>query len=345
MRGFLPNGCLVRFIFAQTRLKVLLLAALAGLLGASPAVGQTKSLEDLVSSVVRLKTSINPNGRTVDGLGHARDGSGIVIDDNGLILTIGYLMVEANTAEVITNDGRTVPATVVGYDHETGFGLVRALQPLKIKPIAFGKSGDLKERDPVIAASHGGVRGVAPAYVVARRQFAGNWEYLVDGAIFTAPAHSDWSGAALINREGKLVGVGSLIVGDATGKGDSVAGNMYVPTDLLMPILADLIANGRIAGAGHPWLGLTTNEVHGRLFVARVTPGSPAEKAGIARGDIIVGVNGQAPSGMADFYRKLWAQGGAGVTVPIDVLQGTETKRLEIQTINRLDHLRLKTTF
>jgi S1-C subfamily serine protease len=260
-------------------------------------------------------------------------------------LTIGYLMVEADSAEVTTNSGRTVPATVVGYDHQTGFGLLRAMEPLKLKPMPLGKSGDLKEREPVIAASHGGLRGIAPAYVVARREFAGNWEYLIDGAIFTAPAHSDWSGAALINRDGKLIGVGSLIVGDVTGKGENVAGNMYVPTDLLMPILADLIANGRPAGAGHPWLGITLNDVHGRLFVSRVTEGSPAEKAGLSRGDIIVGINGEAPAGMADFYRKLWSKGEAGITVPLDVLQGAEKRRVDVTSMNRLDHLRLKTTF
>ena len=302
-------------------------------------------LEELVSSVVRIKTAINPDGRTVEGLGRSRDGSGILIDDSGLIVTIGYLMVEAYSTEVITNDGRKVPANVVGYDHETGFGLLRATEPLKLKPMPLGKSADLKERDPVLAASYGGLRGIAPAYVVARREFAGNWEYLVDGAIFTAPAHSDWSGAALISRDGKLVGVGSLIVGDASGKGDNVAGNMYVPTDLLLPILGDLIANGRPGGPGHPWLGVTTNEVFGRLFVSRVTTGGPAEKAGISRGDIIVGIGGEKPVGMADFYRKLWGSGNAGATVPLDVLQGTETRRIEVKSINRLDHLRLKTTF
>jgi S1-C subfamily serine protease len=260
-------------------------------------------------------------------------------------LTIGYLMVEAHSAEVTTNDGRSVPASVVGYDHESGFGLLRALEPLKLKSMSFGKSSELKEGQPVLAASHGGMRGIAPAYVVARREFAGNWEYLVDGAIFTAPAHSDWSGAALINKEGKLVGVGSLIVSDATGKSDNVAGNMYVPTDLLMPVLGDLIASGRRAGGGHPWLGITTNEVLGRLVVARVTPGGPAEKAGIARGDIVVGVNGETPTSMADFYRKMWALGGAGVTVPLNVMQGTQTRRIEMKSMDRLDHLRLKTTF
>ena len=196
--------------------------------------------DELLSAVVQIKTYINPDGRTVKGLGQQRAGSGIVIDDKGLILTIGYLMVEAHSAEVLTNSGRKTAADVVGYDHDTGFGLLRAAEPLKVKPLALGKSADLKEQDQVLAASFGGRAGIAPAYVMSRREFAAGWEYLIPGAIFTAPAHSEWSGAALVSRDGKLVGVGSLVVGDVTGQGKNLPGNMYVPIDLLPPIMADL---------------------------------------------------------------------------------------------------------
>jgi S1-C subfamily serine protease len=306
---------------------------------------QSPSLDDVLSGVVRIKSYIHPDGRTVRNLGRERDGSGIVIDQNGLVLTIGYLMVEAHSAEVITNDGRTVPANVVGYDHESGFGLLRATSPLKVRAFSFGNSSTLKEKDPVLAASFGGVAGVAPAYVVGRREFAGEWEYLIDGAIFTAPAHSHWSGAALITREGKLVGVGSLIVGDAAGNGGGVPGNMYVPIDLLTPILAELIADGQTSAPPRPWLGVSTSLVRDRLFVSRVTPDSPAEKAGLQRGDIITGVNGEEPTSLADFYRKIWAMGRAGVTVPLDILQKNEKRRIEIKSINRLEHLKLKSTF
>jgi S1-C subfamily serine protease len=314
-------------------------------IGSHAPAQQPTTVDDLFSAIVQLKTYINPDGRTVGGLGQQRAGSGIVIDDKGLILTIGYLMVEAHTAEVVTNDGRKVAADVVGYDHDTGFGLLRAIEPLKVKPLALGNSAELKERDQVLAASFGGRAGIAPAYVVSRREFAGAWEYLIDRAIFTAPAHSEWSGAALITREGKLVGVGSLVVGDVTGEGKGLPGNMYVPIDLLPPILADLIARGRAAGPGRPWLGLNAEEVRGRVFVSRVTQGGPADKAGVQRGDIIVGVNGQAPKTLADFYRKIWAQGTAGASVPLDILQNSGVKRLDIKSINRLDYLKLKTTF
>jgi S1-C subfamily serine protease len=315
------------------------------LVSASAVVAQTARVEELVSAVVRVKTHINPEGRTVQGLGREREGSGIVIDSAGLVLTIGYLMVEAYAAEVVDNNGRTVPADVVGYDHESGFGLLRAIEPLKLKPMALGKSAEVKEGDPVLVASFGGAAMVGGAYVVAKREFAGSWEYMLEEALFTAPPHPAWSGAALINREGKLVGVGSLIVGEAVGGSDKTPGNMFVPIDQLTPILGDLISAGRKTGPGRPWLGLSTDELRGRLFVSRVTPEGPAEKAGIKRGDVVVGVNGEQPKNLADFYRKVWAQGSAGASIALDVLQDSEVKRLNVKSINRLDHLRLKSTF
>ena len=320
------------------------IATLAVAITGSTGVAQSTRIEELVSAVVRIKTHVNPEGRTVEGLGREREGSGIIIDNDGLVLTIGYLMVEAYAAEVVDNSGRTVPASVVGYDHETGFGLLRTMEPLKLKPMPLGKSADVKERDPVLVASFGGPDMVAGAYVVAKREFAGNWEYMLDEALFTAPPHPAWSGAALINREGKLVGVGSLIVGDAAGGSDKTPGNMFVPIDRLLPVLGDLISDGRVAGPGRPWLGVNTDELRGRLFVSRVTPGGPAEKAGLKRGDVVVGVNGEPPKNLADFYRKVWAQGAAGTTVAIDVLQDSQVRRVEIKSINRLDHLKLKTT-
>ena len=320
------------------------IATLAIAITGSTGLAQSTRIEELVSAVVRIKTHVNPEGRTVEGLGREREGSGILIDNDGLVLTIGYLMVEAYAAEVVDNSGRTVPASVVGYDHETGFGLLRTMEPLRLKPMPLGKSADVKERDPVLVASFGGPDMVAGAYVVAKREFAGNWEYMLDEALFIAPPHPAWSGAALINREGKLVGVGSLIVGDAGGGSDKTPGNMFVPIDRLLPVLGDLISDGRVAGPGRPWLGVNTDELRGRLFVSRVTPGGPAEKAGLKRGDVVVGVNGEPPKNLADFYRKVWAQGAAGTTVAIDVLQDSQVRRVEIKSINRLDHLKLKTT-
>jgi len=348
MAGLLAKGEFMRNIRRSFPgwLGVVLSAALVVFACGTSAPAQKATLDELVSAVVRIKTHINPDGRTVENLGREREGSGVVIDDKGLVLTIGYLMVEAHAAEVITNDGRAIPANIVGYDQETGFGLLQAIAPLKVKPLPLGKSADVKEREPVVVASFGGLDKAGAAYVVSKRIFAGNWEYVVEDALFTAPPHPSWSGAALISREGKLVGVGSLIVGDANGKSDNTPGNMFVPIDLLPPILADLIADGRAAGPGKPWLGLNTDETRGHLTVSRVTPGGPAEKAGLRRRDMILSVNGgDAPKSLIDFYRKIWAQGGAGTTIALDVMRDYEKLRIDVKSINRLDHLKLKTTF
>ena len=254
-------------------------------------------------------------------------------------------MVEAHSAEIRTASGKAVPADIVGYDYESGFGLLRTIEPLKIKPMPIGKSADVKERERLLIASFGGQASVLPVNVISIREFAGSWEYLLNDAIFTGPPHPAWSGAALINREGKLVGVGSLIVGNTTGRVDNTPGNMFVPIDKLTPVLADLIADGRPSGAARPWLGITTTEARGRLVVGQVTPGGPAEKAGISRGDEIVGVNGVAAKTLAEFYRQIWAQGAAGVTVPLDVIQNNNSRRVEVPSMNRLDHLKLKSTF
>ena len=335
-------------VFCSDRLKRVLLSLLIATLSLAIPAGakaQNTALEDLVSAVVRIKTFINPDGSSVSNLGREREGSGTIIDESGLVLTIGYLMVEAHAAEIVTTSGRTLPATVVGYDHETGFGLLRTLEPPKIKPLPLGKSADLKEQDPVLASSFGGAGMVLPVRVVSRRVFAGSWEYLVEGAIFTSPPHPTWSGAALINREGKLVGVGSLIVGDARGENEPSPGNMFVPIDLLPPIMGDLLSKGRIAGPGRPWLGVNAQPVQGKLVISRVTPQSPAGKAGLKRGDVIVGIGGVKTGTLAEFYQKMWSTGAAGVTIPLDVEFNGGSRRIAVPSVNRLDTLKLQSTF
>jgi S1-C subfamily serine protease len=303
------------------------------------------SAEELVSAVVRIRVAINPDGRTVQTLGRVRTGNGIVIDKAGLVLTIGYLMVEAQTAEIETADGRVLGADIVGYDYDTGFGLLRAASPLKVRPLEIGRAADLREGDKVLVARAGGVDALGPATVAARREFAGYWEYLLEQAIFTSPPYPEWSGAALINRDGRLVGVGSLIVGDASGRGAGPPGNMFVPIDLLAPILAELIADGKASGAPKPWLGLNTEETNGRLVVRQVTPGGPAEKAGLRKGDTITAVGGRDAQSLGDLYRRIWSLGPAGVNVPLQVTREGASRSIEVKSIDRLKHLRLDSTF
>jgi S1-C subfamily serine protease len=301
--------------------------------------------KDIFRAVVGITASVPEDARSAVTLGTVRSGSGIVIDDKGLVLTIGYLILEAHAAAVTDGTGELVPANLVAYDQNTGFGLLRATKPLGIKPVALGSSDMLPEGAPVLVISHGGPAPVFPVQVVARREFAGYWEYLLDNAIFTAPAHPQFGGAALIGVDGRLVGVGSLIVNDAVKPGEPGPGNMFVPIDALKPILKDLVKNGRARDPTHPWLGVYTEENGGRLFVSRVAAGSPAEKAGIRKGDVIMGVGGHRVSGMADFLRKVWATGPAGVEVPLDLLplSGGEMqiRPVKVRSLDRYDWLKL----
>lgn len=301
--------------------------------------------EELLSAIVKVKIKAIPEARSNATLGASREGSGVVIDDRGHVLTIGYVVIEAESIELTTHDNRTVPATLAGYDHATGFGLLHAVAPLGVKPMPVGNSADLTVREPVMILPHGGRESASLAYVVSKRKFSGSWEYLLDSAIFTAPPTLQWAGAALVNREGKLVGVGSLLVRDTAEPGTPLPGNMFVPIDILKPILPDLVARGKRAEAPRPWLGLATEEVQGRLFVVRVSPGSPAEKAGLRHGDIVLGIGSDAVATHEDLYRKLWSLGVAGVDVPLKILQGADMKEIKVHSIDRFEYFKDRPTY
>jgi S1-C subfamily serine protease len=320
----------------------LALAMLPATAADAPRGGNREPLTVDAFSVVKIHAKTVPDARSRSTLGAEREGTGIVIDSSGLILTIGYLIQEAESVEIAAVNGQPLPASVLAYDFATGFGLLRALKAPPIRPIAFGDSAKLSDNEPVLIV---GFDGVAPAFVVSRRPFAGYWEYLLDEAIFTAPATVNWQGAALINKDGKLLGVGSLVVGDALGARAQLPGNMFVPIDLLKPILGNLIAQGTSSAKPRPWLGVNTQDLQGKLIVTRVSPESPAEAAGLASGDIIVGVRGEQVQSHADFYHKLWASGDAGAEVMLDVLKGTEVKKLGVKSIDRNQYLRPKPVY
>ena len=311
------------------------------LLAALPAAAQDKP-EEVLSAVVGVQAKIQADAHSAATLGRQRQGSGALIRE-GLVLTIGYLVIEAEAIEVTGSDGRTVPATLAGYDHATGFGLLKLAAPLAGKPLPLGDSAALAENDQAIMASAAG--NPALVEVVSRREFTGSWEYLLDSAIFTSPPVPDWSGAVLIGRKAELLGIGSLVVQDAHSPGAHSPGNMFVPVDLLKPILEDLIAKGRRSGPARPWLGVNAQALMGRLFIARVSPGGPAERSGLKSGDILLAVGDEEVTTLADFYRKLWRRGAAGVDVPLKVLQGMQVKDVSVRSIDRVEYFRPSKTY
>ena len=327
---------------AVSRILLLALACAAG-----PAFPRDRSAADAeatLSAVVRVQSRILPDARTAPTLGARREGSGVLVRD-GYVLTIGYLVIEAEAIEVTAGDGKSVPATLVAYDHATGFGLLKLVAPVPGRPLPLGDSTSLAAHDAAMVVGYGGGEALNLVTVVSRRPFSGSWEYLLDAAIFTYPPVHNWSGAALISARGELLGVGSLIVPDSGGAGAPSPGNLFVPIELLKPILDELIAHGRAPGPRRPWLGVYTEELRGRLFVSRVARDGPAERAGLASGDIVIGVGGEEVGSLADFYRKVWARGAAGVEVPLRVLQGLEVKELSVRSIDRLEYLRRKPSY
>ena len=294
-------------------------------------------IEPILRSIVTLRSSIPEDAFTAGTLGSQREGSGVVIRESGLVLTIGYLITEAEEVWLTTSSGRVVPGHALAYDQETGFGVVQALGSLDAPALDLGDASGAKIGDSVVLAD--GTGRYVEADIVARQEFAGYWEYLLDDAIFTAPAHPSWGGAALVGEDGKLIGIGSLRL-QMSRSGEIADINMVVPIDLLPPILDDLIERGRVDKPPRPWLGAFSAESNGEVIVMSVSEGSPAAKAGLQQGDIISDVRDAEVEGLGDFYRKLWASGPAGAEVPMRIVRDGRETWLRVKTADRSAFLR-----
>jgi len=300
---------------------------------------------EITNAVIQVSAKIKPGARTAKTLGLDRTGSGVLIGDDGLILTIGYLIMESDRLSIVTRSGQTIAAAFVAYDHATGFGLLRAARSFGVAPLKFGDSDAQKAGAPALVVSTGDTDGVTPVRVVSRRHYVGYWEYLLDAAIYTMPMHQQYGGAALIDLKGRVIGIGSLSIADALEPGEQAPGNMFVPVNLLKPILAAMLKTGRSGHPARPWLGVYTREAKGKVVVNRVADGGPGARAGMKPGDIIIGVGGRRVSGMVDLYRKIWARGAAGIDIPLDVLPLGSTdltiKKVTVRSRDRHDWLRL----
>ncbi|MGE0803204.1 MAG: S1C family serine protease [Lautropia sp.] len=292
----------------------------------------------LNDTVVRIEAKVPDDAESSRSLGKRRSGTGVLIDKN-TVLTIGYLLLEADEVDLVTPSGKRLPGSVAGYDHTTGFGLIRSVVPLDGRPLELGDSDTVAEMQKVLTLGHGEPEATE-LLVVSRKAFTGSWEYVVDSGIYTFPPVNNWSGAALVDQDGKLIGIGSLIVNDAATERRGVPGNLYVPVNLLKPILKDMLATGRRSGPAQPWLGVSTEVIQGNLMVSRVTRGGPADLAGLTAGDIIVAVDGEKVGNQSDFYKTIWKKGSAGVTVPLRVLKSGDVREVAVKSIDRMDFIR-----
>jgi len=295
------------------------------------------NIDEILRSVVAVRSSIPEDAFTAGTLGTRREGSGVVINSSGLVLTIGYLITEAEEVWLTTLDGRVIAAHPLAYDQETGFGLLQALGDLGLPALEFGSGTGAGLGDPVVLAD--GIGQFVEARIVAKQEFAGYWEYLLDEAIFTTPAHPSWGGAALIDAEGKLLGIGSLRL-QMSQNGEVADINMIVPINLLPPILDDLLTRGRVNKPPRPWLGAFSAESNGDVIVMSVAEGSPADTAGLRRGDIISEIRDGEVDGLADFYRKVWSSGPAGAEIPMRVLRDGREAWLRIRSADRNQFLK-----
>ena len=321
-------------------------------IASAPSPSSTQNIMDAMTkanaAVVGVKVSVVSGARSAQTLGTNRNGSGVVIGSDGLILTIGYLMLEAQQIEIVTQEGKTLPAVAVAYDLATGFGLIKPLLPLRgVSPVALGSQQDLKPGEPLMAATgvnDGDEGGVSMTQLVSQRAFSGTWEYHLDSALFTSPPVSsgrgNHSGAPLFNRKGELMGIGSLFVADALGLNGQAStrnpGNMFVPIDLLKPILAEMQQLGSSRQSARAWLGVTSSDQGGRVQVMRVAEGSPADEAGLKPGSVVQAIDGLEVTTLEAFYKKLWARDTPEQPVKLTIREGDQVKTVDITPQNRM---------
>jgi S1-C subfamily serine protease len=296
-------------------------------------------LERALGAMVLLRVEVPEDAFTAQILGTERLGNGVVIRDDGLILTIGYLITEASAVWITTAQGAVLAGHALAYDQQTGLGLVLPLGRLGVPPLARGCASRAQAGDDILVAGHGGRAHALKGQLFDKREFAGYWEYVLDEALFATPAHPQWGGSALIDADGKLIGIGSLLVEEKHGDKE-VQGNMFVPVELLEPILEDLVKRGRAQRPARPWLGMYTTEMGNKLVVAGLAAGGPADRAGLQLGDVVVGVAGEPPRSLAELFRSIWRLGPAGVEVPLTISRAGTRLQMRLASIDRNDFLK-----
>lgn len=289
--------------------------------------------------MVLVRVEVPDDAFTAGILGTERGGYGIVIREDGLVLTIGYLITEASAIWLTSNQGDVVAGYPLAYDQATGFGLIQPLGKLATPHLTRASAADVKVGDTVFALGHGGRAHALKTRLIGKREFAGYWEYVLDEALFTAPAHPQWGGAALLDAQGDLIGVGSLLVQQDVN-GESVHVNMFVPIDLLAPIIESMLATGHSPAPPRPWLGMYTQDPDGKLTVGNLSPGGPAERAGVLVGDLVLGVGAERVHSLAELFRTIWQRGPAGTEIPLMLARAGDVLRVAVKSADRNDFMK-----
>jgi S1-C subfamily serine protease len=296
-------------------------------------------LSRALDAMVLVRAEVPADGHTAATLGTDRGGYGAVIREDGLVLTIGYLINEASQIWLTSNRGTVVPGYRLAYDQATGFGLIQPLGKLGVPHLPRGLASDVKVGDSAFVIGHGGRAHALKTKIIEKREFAGSWEYLLDEALFTTPAHPQWGGAGLLDAQGSLIGIGSLLVQQELN-GEAVHANMFVPIDLLNPILDAMLQTGRSPHPPHPWLGMSAQDQEDKLVVGRLSPGGPAERAGVKVGDMVLGVGASRVTTLAELFRAVWGLGAAGVEVPLTLARDGDVLRITVKSADRNDFLK-----
>ena len=297
--------------------------------------------EPALEPLVSVRSHVPEDAMTAGLLGTERSGHGVRIRDDGLIVTIGYVISEADEIWIGSSDHMAAPGVVVGNDFQSGLALIRPTIPLPGPIMRLGRARDLNIGDAVTVA---GSAGIEPqdlrAEVVARQEFAGRWEYLLEDAVFTAPPHQHWSGAALIDLDGRLCGIGSLIIQGFEVNDETRNVNMFVPIESVVPIIDELCDHGRRLAPPRPWLGVLAHDEDDEITIVGVYQNSPADHARLRPGDIVLEVGGQPMFGLAQLFRSVWSLGDAGIDVHLTILRNSKRREIVVKSSERAAFLR-----
>jgi len=281
-----------------------------------------------------LHALVPETAMTSELLGTERNSHAVQISQDGLLLTVGYSVMEASEIWLTNRKGQTTEAILLAQDYDSGLALLRPLSPIGLLTLETATTDKLHEGQElsVLASNE---KELIPVDLFAVEEFAGRWEYVLDRGLFTFPLYERWSGAALLDSAGKLVGLGSLALGMRNPEGEVEPGNLFIPVELVMPHIEHLRDHGQKPGTLRPWLGTLVEEHDSELYVVGLYHGAPAARAGIKPGEIILSVARQPVTSMAGFFRSIWHYGPAGTAIPLTLSDGNKTREVVLDTTDR----------